>query len=125
MKIFLILLLSVFLYAGHSEKKEHHLNKDLSHLDLTSSQKESVKKLLKDFREQLKDFREEKEAIEYRKKELFKSDNLSASSLEVLNKSIFQKANAIESEMLIKMHSLLTKEQRVRFARYLDEWEVE
>lgn len=125
MKICLILLLSIFLYAGHDEHKEHHLNKDLSHLDLSPSQKESVMQLLKDFRVQLKDFRAQKEAIEQQKKELFMADTLSATHLEILNKQISQKASAIESQLLLNMHTLLTKEQRVKFAQYLDEWEVE
>lgn len=59
-ELLLILILATFLYASDS-KKEHHLSKDLSYLDLTSQQKESAKNIIKQYRVELKAFREFKE----------------------------------------------------------------
>ena len=69
MKIFLIFLLTFSLYSSDN-KKEHHLSKDLSSLELTSEQKEIAKSIIKQFRVDIKAFREFKEKLEDEKESL-------------------------------------------------------
>lgn len=124
MKVLLILILATFLYASDS-KKEHHLSKDLSYLDLTSQQKESAKNIIKQYRVELKAFREFKEKMEDQKEHVMMRDILKEEDLQAINQAINQKANTIENRFLLQMHILLTPEQRQKFARNLEEWEVE
>ena len=124
MKIFLIFLLTFSLYASDG-KKEHHLSKDLSSLDLTSEQKEIAKSMIKQYRVEIKTFREFKEKMEDEKERLLTREVLNEEDVQKINESIFQKANAIESRFLVQMHNLLNKEQRKKFAHNLEEWEVE
>ena len=124
MKAFLIFVFALSLFASDG-KKEHHLSKDLSYLELSVEQKEATKILIKQFRIDIKAFREFKEQIEKEKEGLIMRDVLSEEALTKLNLAITQKASAIESHFLRQMHTLLTPEQRKKFARTLEEWEVE
>ena len=125
MKVLLILLLTLSLYADHDGKKEHQLSKDLSYLELSQDQKERVKGILKQYRVDLKAFREFKEKMENQKEALLIQDRLNEEDLHVINQAISQKANTIESRFLLQMHTLLSPEQRQKFAQNLEEWEVE
>lgn len=124
MKVFLIVLLALSLYASDG-KKEHHLSKDLSSLELTSEQKEIAKSFIKQYRVEIKAFREFKEKMEDEKERLLTREVLNEEDLQKINEAISQKANAIESRFLVQMHNLLDKEQRKKFAHNLEEWEVE
>ena len=125
MKLLLIFLLTLSLYADHDGKKEHQLSKDLSSLDLSSDQKERAKSLLKQYRVDLKVFREFKETMEDQKERLFMQERLNEEDLQAINQAIHQKAKALESSFLVQMHRLLTPEQRQKFAHNLEEWDVE
>lgn len=124
MKVFLIVLLALSLYASDG-KKEHHLSKDLSSLELTLEQKEIAKSFIKQYRVEIKAFREFKEKMEDEKERLLTREVLNEEDLQKINEAISQKANAIESRFLVQMHNLLNKEQRKKFAHNLEEWEVE
>lgn len=125
MKLLLIFLLSLSLYADHDGKKEHHLSKDLSYLELTSEQKEVAKTIIKQLRVDIKSFREFKGKMEDQKESLLTREVLNEDDLQKINQAISQKASAIESRFLLQMHNLLTPEQRQKFAHNLEEWEVE
>lgn len=124
MKLLLIVLLALSLYASDG-KKEHQLSKDLSYLELTSEQKEIAKGILKQFRVDIKSFREYKEKMEDQKETLVTREVLNEDDLQKINQAINQKASTIESRFLLQMHNLLTPEQRKKFAHNLEEWEVE
>ncbi|MBP1680948.1 MAG: hypothetical protein H6Q35_1287 [Proteobacteria bacterium] len=124
MKLLLIFVLAFSLYASDG-KKEHHLSKDLSSLELTSEQKEIAKSFIKQYRVEIKAFREFKEKMEDEKERLLTREVLNEEDLHKINEAISQKANAIESRFLVQMHNLLNKEQRKKFAHNLEEWEVE
>jgi Spy/CpxP family protein refolding chaperone len=124
MKLLLIFLLALSLYASDG-KKEHQLSKDLSYLELTSEQKEIAKGILKQFRVDIKAFREYKEKMEDQKETLLTHEVLNEDDLQKINQAISQKASTIESRFLVQMHNLLTPEQRKKFAHNLEEWEVE
>ncbi len=122
--IILWLLLGVASASEH-DKKEHHLSKDLSYLELSEPQQESAKGIIKTYRHDLKQYRDFKEGIEKQKEQLFSENTLNEEALLRLQTSIYQKANAVENRFLLQMHQLLTPKQREKFAHNLEEWEVE
>ena len=124
MKLCLIFLLTLYLYAGHDAKKEFHINKDLTYLSLSPEQNEALKKTLKKFQHEIEEFREFKEKINAQKQALFLEDILDMESLNKLNKELYEKANKEESKVLGRLHDVLNKEQRAQFIRYFEEWEV-
>ncbi len=125
MKLLLIFLLTLSLYADHDGKKEHQLSKDLSYLGLSHDQKERVKGILKQYRVDLKGFREFKEKIQDQKESVLLQESVNEEDLQKLSQAVNQKATIIESHFLVQMHAILTPEQRQKFVQNLEEWEVE
>ena len=124
MKLFLIFAFTLCLYAGHGEKHEHHINKDLTYLELTQEQTEDFKKILKKYYHETQEFREFQESIDAQKKALFLQDTLDADALRELNRALYEKASKEETQILERMHKVLTPKQREAFVRYFEEWEV-
>ena len=124
MKFLLIFLLTLCLYAGHDGKKEFHINKDLTYLQLTSEQNEALKKTLKKFQHEIEEFREFKAKINAQKQALFLEERLDIEALSKLNKELYEKAAKEEGKVLWRLHDVLTKEQRAQFIRYFEEWEI-
>ncbi|MDA3907474.1 MAG: hypothetical protein PF437_00145 [Sulfurimonas sp.] len=118
MKYLLILLLILTTLSGDDDHhKKRHINKELSHLNLSKEQSKKIKKILKEFRHDLKEFREYKEDI-------FLKDRLDTKELDRLNRALDAKSYEIENRLLVGMHSILSKKQRREFIHYFDDWEV-
>ncbi|MDD3343929.1 MAG: Spy/CpxP family protein refolding chaperone [Sulfurospirillaceae bacterium] len=124
MKFFLILAFCLSLYAGHGEKREHHINKDLTYLELSQAQIENFKEVLKKFQHEMEEFREFKEAITAKKKALFLKEPLDTNALNALNQALYEKASKEENKILLRIHNILSPEQRGAFVQYFEEWEV-
>ncbi|MCW8894513.1 MAG: hypothetical protein OQK48_09490 [Sulfurimonas sp.] len=121
MKFAIILLFVSTLFGGH---EVHHINKDLSHLNLSEKQNAKIKKVLQEFRKDLKKFKDDKENIQERKKELFTKDVLNLEQLSKLNYELYKKTNELENRLLKDIHVILNKTQRFEFVHYFDEWKV-
>jgi len=125
-KFIIIVLLFISLYSddyeNHSQK---HINKELSHLNLSKNQSYKIKVILKDFRKRLKEYRELKEDIEKKREELFMKEDFDEEGLNRLNEILDSKACEIENDLLKKIHHILSAKQRKKFIKYFDDWEVE
>lgn len=119
--IFLLFSLSALLMADH---KVQHINKELSHLNLSEEQNNAAKEILFEFRTQLKEFKKFKDETELKKKDLFLKDHLNIHDIETLDKSVDVMARDVEKNFLMKMHSILNIDQRISFVKYIDDWEV-
>ncbi|TKI70003.1 hypothetical protein FCU45_05155 [Sulfurimonas crateris] len=107
-----------------ADHKVQHINKELSHINLSEEQSNAAKEILFEFRTQLKEFKKFKDETELKKKDLFLKDYLSIHDIETLDKSVDIMAREIEKNFLTKMHSLLSIDQRISFVKYIDDWEV-
>lgn len=126
MKFLLIILIFTGLYADdYKYDNERHLNKELSHLNLSKEQNKKVRRILKNFRFDLKEYREYKEEIEAKRESIFTKDTFDTEKLDKLNMALDIKAHEIENRLLKSFHSILSKKQRREFIYYFDDWEVE
>ncbi len=126
MKLFIIFLLSLSLFASDYEShSDKHINKELSHLNLTPQQHQEIKSILKTFRSDLKEYRDFKKEIEKQREKLFLKEKLDTQKLNELHTRLDFKAHAIENRLLSKVHALLNHKQRVKFIDYFDDWKVE
>ncbi len=123
MKYIIILLFSLaaMLSADH---KVQHINKELSHLNLSKEQNIIVKEILFEFRTQLKEFKKFKNETEEKKKDIFMKEYLNIDDIENLESDLDAKSREIEKSFLMKIHAVLTQEQRMGFVDYFDDWEV-
>ncbi len=127
MRLLLIVLLSIFIFASEDDKKEerYHIPKDLSFLHLQKSQKKSIKKVLKEHRSALKKLHEIEEELEDALKDEFKKDRFNKEKFLEENIKLKAKIAKIEADFFAKIHKILTKEQRDKFIEHIEEWEVE
>lgn len=125
MKYLILLMLITTLYADdHNHHKEHHIHKELSHLNLSKEQNTNIKKILKEFRFDLKEFREYKEDIEKQREKIFIKDKLDIEELNRLDNLLNVKSQKIQNRFLQNIHAILSKKQREEFIYYFDDWEV-
>ncbi|MDO8453772.1 MAG: hypothetical protein Q7S59_04315 [Sulfurimonas sp.] len=122
--IFLLLLITSLFAENHKSHNEHHIYKELSHLDLSTDQNMELKIILKEFRTQLKEFKDLEKEIEEKRKELFLLDSFKVNEVDALNHLLDDKAHGIENNFLNKIHLILTIEQRKKFMDYFDDWKV-
>ena len=123
MKILLVfLLLFSFVYADNDK---HHYRKDLSYLELTHTQKKQMKSILKEYRHKVKDYREYKEDLIEEKEELFLEQILDEDNIRNINQKISEYATKIEIDLLKQIHAILSQEQKEKFEKYIEEWEIE
>ena len=127
MRLLLILSLLIYtLFADSDEEKHHHYyHKDLTYLNLDDAQKKSLKHILKEYRKNIKHYRENKKEILKQKQIIFSQDDFDTTKLEKLNLEVAKLATQLEVKFLQQIHTLLSKEQRIKFIEYIDEWEVE
>jgi hypothetical protein len=126
MKFLLIILIFIGLYADdYKYDNERHLNKELSHLNLSKQQNTKIKRILKNFRFDLKEYREYKEEIEAKRENVFIQDVLDIEKLNEFNMALDTRSHVIENRLLKSIHSILNQKQRREFIYYFDDWEVE
>ncbi len=126
MKLLIILLFCSALFSSdYEEHSKRHINKELSHLNLTKEQHRKVKLILKDFRAELKMYRKFERAIDAQRKDVFLKEKFDTDRLDELNNKLDRKAHLIENRLLKKIHAILSLQQRIKFIHYFDDWEVE
>lgn len=130
MRFLIILLLVLGLnaddYEHHNKHySERHINKELSHLDLSKEQNTKIRRILKEFRFDLKEYRDLKEDVRTKREDLFIKDVLDDQELNKLNSALDEKSDEIENRLLKSIHSILNQKQRREFIYYFDDWEVE
>lgn len=123
MRILLVFLL--FFGISLADDDHHYYKKDLTFIQLTNDQKEPIKQILKKYREQAREYKTYEHTMLKQKQAVFLSKHFDATKIEQINKNLALKASEIESELLSNIHRILTDQQRIRFANYIDEWEIE
>jgi len=109
---------------GQKESRGH-IPKNLQALELSKVQHDSLKTILQEHRSKLMNLHEEEEKLEEMLKELFKSEKFDKESFLAKKESLKLKMATIETDFFLKLHGLFNAKQRVLFAQYIEEWEVE
>jgi hypothetical protein len=120
-----LLVCTLFADSDDDHKDHHYYSKDLTYLKLNYEQKRSLKDILKEYRHDIKRYKKYKKKIFEDKEELFEEDTLNIKELHKLNRKISNQASQIEIDFLEKIHRILSEDQREKFIKYIDEWEVE
>ncbi|MDQ1340925.1 MAG: hypothetical protein QG567_2083 [Campylobacterota bacterium] len=126
MKFLILFFIVTGLFSDNFEHHdEKHINKELSHLNLSQEQNEKIKKILKEFKKDLKEYRNFKENIDEEIKKVFMKDSFNKEELNKLYNGLYEKTKEIEIKLLKNIHTVLSKKQREEFTQYFDEWKVE
>jgi len=128
MKLLIILLLIILpLFADDNEHKRerHHLPLDMSYLKLSDHQYKKLVKIVKKFKHERKEFHEEEEDIREDISKLFLSDRFDRGEFVRLSNRLKSLSIDIQADFFVKIHHLLTPNQKKHFVKYMQEWEVE
>lgn len=126
MKLIILLLIISSLFSSRLEfHNEKHINKELSHLNLSQEQNEKIKEILKEFKRDLKEYRSFKENIDNEVKKVFMQDGFNKEELNKLYSELYEKTKEAEIKLLKNIHTVLSRKQREEFTHYFDEWKVE
>jgi len=127
LKVLIVLSSLIFtsLYADNDRDEKNHLYKNLDFLELNHKQYKEIKKILISFRKKYKDFYEYKEDQESKLEKIMSNNTFNHSLYMQIVNNIKSKATLLEANNLEKIHSVLNKKQRKKFAYYLEDWEVE
>ena len=113
--------------------KHSRIDKMADDLDLSSDQIEALKELEKEIREkqfEMRKDRKDRDNVKERTIELIKKDSLTKEEIVEFMEEVHSMAEELRketdsfvAERLVKMHSILTEEQREKLAKKLEEFE--
>ena len=123
----IFMLLLTLLGADDDDHRRHdrHLPLDISYLDLTPAQHESVERIVRKHQEEHHRFNRKKRQTREAIGRLFTADPFDRAKFLELTTSLRDEAGAIQAGFLEAIHAVLTPKQRRRFALYMEEWEIE
>jgi Spy/CpxP family protein refolding chaperone len=108
----------------HREKQEHMPN-NLQALNLSKVQHQQLKVILQEHRAKLMELHQEEERLEEMLKVFFTSEHFDKDTFLAQKERLKLKTASIETAFFVQLHGLFSPKQRVVFAQYIEEWEVE
>jgi len=128
MKSFIMFISLVCLVWADSSKMEddhHRFPMDLHDLQLTSQQYQAVKEVMREYQSSSRLYHRQNGKTRQELNSLFLNPTFDeksfrAKSLEMQNTSI-----EIQTRLLKKLHAILTSQQKQKFIRHIQEWEIE
>jgi protein CpxP len=123
--ITLFALLFTLLAADHHDQHERHLPLDISYLDLTHEQHETMERIVRNHQKEHRRFKHRKREAREAVSRLFAAGEFDTQRYRELTSALHDEADAMQAHFLEAIHTVLTPEQRRRFADYMEEWEIE
>lgn len=122
---FFVLLISLLSVTTAFADDDHRFPMDLHDLGLTKQQHHSVEAAMKEYQYAYRRFHHQREKTQEELKALFlnpsfDSETFRAKSLEMERDSI-----EIRIRLFERIHTILSPEQKRRFIRHLEEWDIE
>jgi len=121
--IVLIAMLFSLLAADHDDPREHHMPMDISYLDLTPRQHESVEKIVRDYRKAHHRLNRLEEQTRESVSRLFEAERFDREKFLELTAALQRENDKVQADFFEALHRVLTPQQRSRFTPYLQEWE--
>jgi len=124
--IFLVFSL-VLIADDDNEYYEHslHIPRDLSYLDLSDTQKDLIKNIIKNNNKKLLQIYEDEEDFEKDAKKMFLNENFDKQSYIKESTKLKNKIITLEADFFNNIHHILNKKQRELFLIHLEEWEID
>lgn len=128
MKSFIILMsLLCFVWADSSkiEDDHHPFPMDLHDLQLTPKQHQAVEEAMREYQNASRRFHQQNFQTQQELKELFSNPVFDETSFRAKSMQMQQISVEIQIRLFKRLHTILTPQQKQRFIRHMQEWEVE
>ena len=104
---------------------KYNLYKNFDFLDLNSVQYTQLKDILIEYNENYRKLHDLKEDIEDEIEDILENEEFDSKRFSDILKYIKNKEIEVETKKIEKIHAILTKKQRKKLAKYVEEWELE
>ncbi|MBE0491633.1 MAG: hypothetical protein IBX44_05235 [Sulfurospirillum sp.] len=118
--LFVFFILTCMLFSD-----DNYFSHDLEDLHLSGQQKEAFENILKHHRDEVKIYRKRKKESEKLKQNLFLEEVFDKEKFAKINDQVSSFGANIEGNFLYEIHQLLNAKQRKKFAKDVEEWEIE
>lgn len=123
----LIIVMVIVLACNPSSAEEdsHHFPMDLHDLGLTSQQHKAVEGAMREYQQAYRNYHAKSEKTRKELNVLFLKSTFDDESFRVKNLEMERASIEIRVRLFSHLHTILTPEQKRRFIRHMQEWDVE
>ncbi len=126
MKLLLIWIFAGFLFFSASADGEHHrFAMDLHELHLDPQQHQALKEAMREYRDAAQTLHHEQKRTQADLDAIFLSPQFDNAAFEAAYLERVRASITIRSQLFKRLHAILTPEQKRRFVKHIEEWELE
>lgn len=118
----MVLVLAVAFAFGDDE---HRFPMDLHDLELTSKQHKAVEAAMKEYQSSYRRHHRQNEKTQEELGALFLNPVFDEKTFRTKHMEMVLDSVEIRTRLYVRIHSILTPEQKKRFIRHMEEWEIE
>lgn len=115
----------VSLSPANADDDEHRFPMDLHDLGLTKQQHHSVEEAMKEYQRAYRRYHHQSEKTQEELNALFLEPAFDAESFRAKNLEMERASIEIRTRLFERLHTILSPEQKRRFVRHMEEWEIE
>lgn len=123
--IFLILVMMLALNHAYADDDSHRFPMDLHDLKLSPQQHKAVESAMKEYQHDYRRFHRQNESIEEESNALLLDPIFDEKTFRTKNMEIARASIEIRIRLFSRLHTILTPEQKRRFIRHIEEWDIE
>lgn len=125
MKYILLVMTVVVLGAAYGDDAARRFPMDMDDLGLTPKQHQSVEAAMKEYQQAYRRYHAQSEKIQEELNRLFLSPSFDEDAFRATQMEMARVSADIRTKLFARLHRILTSEQKRRFIRHLEEWEIE
>jgi len=111
--------------ASYADDDSHSFPMDFHDLGLTSQQHHSVEEAMKEYQRAYRRHHHQSEKTQDELNVLFLNPTFDEESFRAKNVEMARASIEIRTQLFARLHAILTPEQKRRFIRHIEEWEIE
>lgn len=117
--------MALIVNLSYAEEEAHRFPMDLHDLSLTSQQHKAVESAMREYQHAYRNYREESEKRRQELNLLFVQPVFDEESFRAKNLEMGRASIEIRTRLFSRLHTILTAEQKRRFIRHIQEWDIE
>lgn len=125
MKSFRRLMMLLVLAAALAFGDDHRFPMDLHDLELTSKQHKAVEAAMKEYQSSYRRYHRQSEKTQEELGDLFLNPVFDEKTFRTKHMEMVRGSVEIRTRLFARLHAILTPEQKRRYIRHMEEWEIE
>lgn len=122
---FLITAMLLIVNLSYADDEAHRFPMDLHDLSLTSQQHKAVESAMREYQHAYRTYHDQSEKTRQELNLLFVQPTFDEKSFYTKNMEMERTSIEIRTRLFSRLHTILTPDQKRRFIRHIQEWDVE